>query len=147
MKKLWLIFQTFLLALAVASWVAGADNLFGVVVTIIIVLSFPLNLLFGWLFFAFDSVIAMPELMLLMAFVMSAASYLQWFEIVPRMGRYFGRKLSRLDSELELAWGQETLPLIEARVPQHVREWSTQSDQEKYSPIERVFIKETESSD
>jgi hypothetical protein len=137
MKKIWLIINAILLATSAFSFFAGAENLFGVSVTLITILSFPLNLLVGWLFFAYGGP---PVLMLLMAFVMSVVGYVQWFELVPRIAKYFGRKLGKHDLQIELtATRAETKQIEEGPIPE-ATDWQTNwYEKEKYSPVERVF--------
>ena len=145
MKKLWLVIHSLLLTLAAVSWLAGADDLFGICVTTIIVLSFPLNLLVGWLFFAFERVNEVPGIMLVMAFVMSAVGYVQWFEVVPRIAGFFSRKLSAHDLQMELSVKRSNPSQIEKGNTQDARDWAEGIyDEEKYTPVERVLTQETD---
>ena len=140
MKKVWLTLQSALLSLAVISWFAGMEDLFGICVTVLIILSFPLNLLAGWLFFAFDVVHSAPALLLVMAFVMSAIGYVQWFELVPRIVGFFSGKLSRHDREIRLTVERQQPAQLEKGRQTDVNEWlDISTDKEEYSPVERVF--------
>jgi hypothetical protein len=142
MKKIWLIFQSVLLALTVVFWFGGAEDLFGICLTILIVLSFPINLLVGWLFFAFD-LLSAPAMLLVMAFVMSVLGYIQWFELVPRIARLFSSKLSSHDRQIRISVDREQPAQLEEAKRTDTDDWlNTSNDKEKYSPVERVFSQE-----
>ena len=143
MKKIWLILQGVLLTLAVISWFAGAEDLFGVCLTVLIVLSFPLNMLVGWLFFAFDLLQTAPVTLLVMAFVVSALGYIQWFELVPRIARTFSSKLSAHDRQIKIVVEPKRPAQLEEGARADASDWlNTSNGKEKYSPVERVFSQE-----
>ena len=140
MKKLWFATNALLLALSLISWVTGASDLFGYSVTILIVLSYPLNLLVGWLFFAFDVLNQLPIVTLLMAFVMSALGYVQWFQLVPSIAGFFRRKLSSHDLQIKLTVEREgEVQLTEGDLktaPNWQEGWY---DKHANSPVERIL--------
>ena len=140
MKKIWLIINAILLATSVFSFFAGADNVFGVCVTALIILSFPLNMLVGWIFFAYGDLFTYPALQLLLALVMSVVGYVQWFELVPRIAKYFSRKLGKHDLQIELTATRADTKELEEHRTTEAADWQTNwYDKEKYSPVERVF--------
>ena len=143
MKKIWFILQGILLALSLIFGIAGAEDLFGVCVTVLIVLSFPLNMLVGWLFFATDLLQTAPVMLLVMPFVMSALGYIQWFELVPRIARMFSSKLSAHDRQIKISVEREQPAQLEEGKPTDASDWFSVSDgKEKHSPVERVIGQE-----
>lgn len=102
MKKIWLIFQILLFSILTGAYFTGAEDLFTVALTILILESLPLNMLFGWIFFAYADLSAYPSLLFAFALVMSFLSYIQWFELVPRIVRYFKTPFAEHDREINL---------------------------------------------
>ena len=143
MKKIWFILQGVLLTLGTIAWFAGAENVFGVFLTVLIALSFPLNMLVGWLFFTSDLLMTAPFMLLVMAFVMSAVGYVQWFELVPRLARALGSKFSAHDRQIKISVEREQPAQLEEGTRADASDWlNTSNDKEKYSPVERVFGQE-----
>jgi hypothetical protein len=139
MKKIWLVVQSVLLALALLSWFAGAEDLLGLCLTVLIVLSFPLNMLVGWIFFAFD-LLSVPAITFVMAFVMSWLGYIQWFELVPRIARLFSHRFSDHDRQISISVERGQPAQLAGAKPGAASDWlNTANDKEKYSPVERVF--------
>lgn len=141
-KKIWFALNGVLLNLLVISSIIGAEDIFGVCGTLIILLSFPCNLLVGWLFFAFGSFYALPGVMLLMMFVFSIIGYFQWFVLVPQIVKFVRLNFFKHDVRINFKVNVEntkqlTEPNIETAGTQ---EWQTNwYDEQKRTPVERVF--------
>lgn len=107
------------------------------VLTTIIVLSFPLNLLVGWIFFSFELGSNFSGVMLLMGYVMSLLSYLQWFEAVPRIASYFSERFSMHDISVNVSLTRPEH--ADAAQLNHPDLQNLQFDDQFRSPVERVF--------
>ena len=143
MKKIWFIFQSILLVLVTVSWFAGAEDVFGVCLTILIAASFPLNMLVGWLFFASDLLRSAPYMLIVMAAVMSAVGYVQWFELVPRLARMLSSRFAAHDRQIKITVEREQPAQLEEAKSMDTSDWlNTSNEKEKYSPVERVIGQE-----
>lgn len=136
MKKIWLVFQVLLFTILTGSYFAGDENLFGITLTIFILESFPLNLLIGWVFFAYAGISNYPALLFLFALVMSGLSYFQWFDLVPRIVDYLKKPFAKHDREVNL--------IIEKREPlliaEPIEEWATNvASSDQRSPVDRFL--------
>ena len=139
MKTIWSYFQALLFVLLLVSLFSGAGAFTGIILVVFLLQSFPLYFLVGWLFYEFGDVTANPLGIFLMACILSGISYLQWFELVPRITSYFKNKYSAHDKQVNI--------LIEKNDDKLLNEADNISDEwpanvfanEKYSPVERVF--------
>ncbi len=139
MKRLWLIFQSALLTLTIISGMTGAQDVFTVCWMILIASSFPLNILFSWVFTT-NLLQSFPVLILVMAFVMSALTYIQWFELVPYLGRLFRTKFPDRDRQITVNVERIDKAQLAPSFANDASEWlNTSNDKEKYSPVERVL--------
>lgn len=98
-------------------------------------LSFPMNMLFGWLFFLVNDLNLVPVLMLLMGLMFGLVGYFQWFVLAPRLVRFIKSFFSRdleIDVNLQV---KDTKQLAEAK-----SDWQTNwFDEHNHSPVERVL--------
>lgn len=137
MKTVWIILNLLLLAVLNASWFFGFDDVFGVVLTLIIILSFPLNLLVGWLFFAFDLANNFSATMLIMGYVLCGVAFLQWFKFVPEIAKFFSQKFAKHDVTVSVSFNQPQF--AEAGQTNELPSPTTQFENQKHSPLERVL--------
>lgn len=141
LKGVWFAVNVILLFTATISWMVDAENVFGVCATLLILSSFPSNLLVGWLFFAFDDFYALPGVMLLMILVDSLIGYLQWFVLVPRVVTFVRQKFFRRDLRVYLTVNIEnTKQIAEPSLEHSTQNWRTNwYNEHKHTPVERVF--------
>ncbi|MEO8041175.1 MAG: hypothetical protein ABI646_01080 [Acidobacteriota bacterium] len=139
MKKIWLILQSALLTLTIISGLTGAQDVFNVCWMILIASSFPLNILVSWVFTT-NLLQSFPVLVLVMAFAMSALAYIQWFELVPRLGRLLSTKFPDRDRHITINVERIDQAQLAAGLRADASEWlNTSNDNEKYSPVERLL--------
>ncbi|MEO6333972.1 MAG: hypothetical protein ABIO91_03235 [Pyrinomonadaceae bacterium] len=138
MKKIWLILQSALLALTIISGVTGAQDVFNVCWMILIASSFPLNIVVAWVFTT-NLVWSFP-VFVIMAFVLCALTYLQWFELIPRLGRLLSAKFPDRERHITINVERIDHAQLAAALPPDASEWlNTSNDNEKYSPVERLL--------
>lgn len=125
--------------MSMLSYVIGAENLFGALMVVFILESFPLNLLVAWLFYAYGDLTQFPSFVFLMAAALSSVSYFQWFHIVPRIAAFFQNKLARHDRQIEILIKNKALKELEESSEDWAVSWY---EKEKYSPVERVFLQD-----
>ena len=140
-KDVWFAINGILLSISTISWAVGAENVFGVCGTLLLLLSFPSNLLVGWLFFTFGNLGALPSVMLLMIFAFSGISYLQWFVLVPRVVRFIRQKFFSRDLEIKFTANVEsTKQIAEPNLENLTQDWQVNWYNEyKQTPVERVL--------
>lgn len=139
MKKIWLILQTALLTLTIISGVTGAQDVFNVCWMILIASSFPLNIVVAWVFTT-NLLQSFPVLVLVVAFALCVLTYLQWFELVPRLQRLLTTKFSDHDRQITINVERTEQAQLAAGLPIDASEWlNTSNDNEKYSPVERLL--------
>jgi hypothetical protein len=137
LKKLWTGVNGLLLFIAAFALLLGEENVFGFAGTILMLLSFPLNLLVGWLFFAFGDVFNSPVALFLMTLLLSVTGYLQWFVLVPKLVKFLSRKAT----ENNLDFGTDT-PARRLAEPaaESVDDWQGKYyDEQNRTPVERIF--------
>jgi hypothetical protein len=137
MKTFWIVINLLLLGALNVSWLFGFTDVFGVLLTLIIILSFPLNLLVGWLFFAFDLANNFSATMLFMGYVMCGVGYVQWFKLVPEIAKFFSQKFAKHDLAVNVSLTRPHFaePHQIAQPP-----WpSIQFEEQRHSPIDRVL--------
>lgn len=139
-KDIWLFTNAILLFASTISWIIGNENVFGVCSSIILLLSYPSNLLIGWLFFAYGNFNELPGVMLLLTFVCSGIGYLQWFFFVPRIVKFFRKKVSR-NSDTKISESVNNGKQIQgSNLVNTIPEWQMNwFDEHKHSPVERIF--------
>lgn len=119
-------------------------DVIGVCVTIAIILSYPLGILAGMLFFMtnwFDNSIGSLYLML---FVFCVAAYVQWFVLVPRLAKFIRRSFFR--SDIQINWRAavaEPKTLPESTPEYSAQDWQKKwYDDQKRTPVERLINKD-----
>ena len=138
LKYIWIVLNFLLLAVPV--FVPSLSiNVIAICVSLMIILSFPLNLLVGWLFFytnLFDGSIGSMYLML---FFFSVLAYIQWFVIVPRFVRFTREKFFSKDLNVNFT-AEQIIALPEAKTEftanDHRKNWY---DEQKRTPVERIL--------
>jgi hypothetical protein len=138
LKNAWFASQIFLLSATAVALLTHDDNTFGICEVIVIAMSYPLNMIVAWLFFVTGNFFADPGMMFLMMVVMSAIGYVQWFRLMPRIARFFGRKFARHD--LSVRVNVEANRIGAPAENLNVNEWQTAGyDENDRTPLERVF--------
>jgi len=105
----------------------------------LMLLSFPCNLLVGWMFFASGALLAQPGLVLLMFLAFSGIGYVQWFKIVPKLLKYISGKFARHDRDISVNMSpkQVTEPNTANTI---ANEWRPDIyDEQERTPVERVL--------
>lgn len=139
LKTLWLFFNGLLLVTAGVSWLLGAEDIMNICGVVMMLLSFPCNLLVGWMFFAFDGLQSYPAVMLLLFLSFSWVGYVQWFKIMPKLLKYISGKFARHDRDISvnISPRQVTGPHTANTI---ANEWRPDIyDEQERSPVERVF--------
>lgn len=140
LKNIWLYFNGLLLATIGVSWFFGWDAVMNICGAALFAMSFPLNLLVGWLFFAFDGLAAQAVVLLLMFLSFSWIGYVQWFKIVPKIAKFISTRFAAHDREININLGPKQIsePTVENLIS---NEWQpTAYDEQARTPVERVFI-------
>lgn len=138
-KNIWLYFNGLLLATIGVSWMFGWDAVINICGVALFAMSFPLNLLIGWLFFAFDGLAAQPGVMMLMFLSFSWIGYVQWFKLVPKLAKFISSRFAAHDREVNINVSpkQITEPAAENLIS---NEWQPGIyDEQARTPVERVF--------
>lgn len=139
-RQVWLVLNCLLFILPLPFfWSSAFDNVFGICLTILILLSFPANFLVAWLFFAFGEFHKLPGAMFLLMLVCSAVAYLQWFVIVPRIAKYVQRKFAKRDFRINFSFRVENAKQLSEpseTATDFRRSWY---DEKRRTPLERVF--------
>lgn len=141
LKNAWCASQIFLLSATAVSLLVHHDNTFGICEVMVIAMSYPLNMIVAWLFFVTGNFFAEPSAMFLMMVVMSAIGYVQWFKLMPRIARFFGRKFARHDLAVRVS--VEANRIGAPADDLNINEWQTAGyDENNRTPLERVFAGE-----
>jgi hypothetical protein len=141
LKNAWFASQVFLLATAAFSLLTQNDNIFGFCEIAVIAMSYPLNMIVGWMLIVCGNFFAEPGAMFLMMVVMSAFGYVQWFELMPRIARFFSKKFARHDLAVRVS--VEANRISAPAQERNVSEWQTRCyDENDRTPLERVFASE-----
>jgi hypothetical protein len=140
-RYIWIALNFLILALPVFVPSTSIDVI-GICVTIMIILSYPLAMLFGWLFFYFDWFDGSIGLMYLMLFAFSVLAYIQWFVLVPRAVQFIKTKFFAKDLKISFRANVESV----GSLPEPNADFSTNDfprrnfyDKQKRTPVERVF--------
>lgn len=145
LKYIWIALSFLLLALPV--FVPSISiNVIGICLTIMFLLSSPLNLPIVWLFFYANFFSGTIGSMYLMLFVFSVLAYIQWFVLMPRFVRFArGKLISRNFKTALSANGESFKALSEAEAefyPTGYRKnWY---DEQKRTPLERIIENKNE---
>lgn len=142
LKSIWLLFSILLLAIPV--FIPSKDfDVIGVCLAIAIVLSYPLNMLFGWLFFMSGWFSASIGSLYLMLFVFTFTAYIQWFILIPRLTSFIRQKFFRKDLQISLNTKVVTVKtLSEPKAETVPNDWQKNwYDEQKRTPVERIFEK------
>jgi hypothetical protein len=141
LKNAWFASQIFLLATALFSLLTQNDNIFGFCGIAVIAMAYPLNMVVGWILIVFGNFFVEPGAMFLMMVVMSAIGYVQWFEVMPRIARFFSKKFARHDLAVRVS--VEANRISAPARDLNVNEWQTRCyDENDRTPLERVFAGE-----
>lgn len=135
------------LLLAVPVFVPSVSvDIIGICLTVMIVLSYPLAMLFGWIFFVFGSSDSSIGSMYLMLFAFSVLAYVQWFVLVPRIARFLKSKFFVKDVKINLTAKVETInalpkPESQFNLGDFQQNWY---DEQKRTPVERIIENKNE---
>jgi hypothetical protein len=139
-KSIWLSL-TFLILAAPVFIPSGSIDVINICLVLMFVLSYPLSLILGRLFFElswFDGSIGTLYSLL---FVFSILAYVQWFVIVPRLVRFVESRFFTQDVKINFSASVEAVKTL--REPQtdfvstdYQKNWY---DEEKRTPVERIF--------
>lgn len=143
LRDLWFAINGISWFVLIISWMVGAENVFGVCGTILILLSYPCNILFGWLFIELDSSANLPIVTFLM---ISAIGYAQWFILLPRITNFFRQKFSKQDLNIGINIQVERMHQITEPSLGDMRSegWQPEFyDENKNSPVERLIYDES----
>lgn len=145
LRYIWIALNFLLLAVPV--FVPSLSiNVIAICLSLMIVLSFPLNFPLAWLFFyanLFDGSIGSMYLML---FVFSVLAYIQWFVIVPRLARLARRKFFAKEVNINFSASVEqnnALPAAKTKfyASDYPKNWY---DEQKRTPVQRILENENE---
>ena len=139
LKTVWLFFNGILLASAGVSWLLGAEDIMNICGVALMLLSFPCNLLVGWMFFASGGLLTQPGLMLLMFLSFSCMGYVQWFKLVPKLRKYISGKFAKHDMDISVNISPKQV--TEAQTGNLIaNEWRPDIyDEQARTPVERVL--------
>ncbi|HEX8264231.1 MAG TPA: hypothetical protein VF596_02320 [Pyrinomonadaceae bacterium] len=145
LKYIWIALNFLLLALPV--FVPSISiNVIGICLTIMFLLSSPLNLPFVWLFFYANFFSGTIGSMYLILFAFSVLAYIQWFIVMPRFVRFAREKLISRNIQIALsAKGESVKNLSDAKAgfysTGYRKNWY---DEQKRSPLERIIENKNE---
>ncbi len=145
LKYIWIALNFLLLALPV--FVPSVSiNVIGICLTIMFLLSSPLNLPVVWLFFYANFFSGTIGSMYLMLFAFSVLAYIQWFVVMPRFVRFARGKLFSRDSQIALiASGESVKALSEAETEFYSTDYRKNwYDEQKRTPLERIIENKNE---
>lgn len=129
-KFLWFSISALCAALFIGGEIGGFSLLSGIASSVLVLLSFPLNFLFGWLFFAYDFG-SLSTLFLLAA--CSIAGYVQWFVLLPKLVNFVKknlRKTSAGSDETDFLDAEQAFQLNPASLSQNINpEWMNKDRQ------------------
>jgi len=151
LKYAWLVLSLILLTLPVFLPSSPTHfNVIGICLTIAFVLSYPLNMLLGWLFFVVVTLFGTTQFdfsigsLYLMLFALCVTGYFQWFVLVPRLATFIRKTFFHKDLQINLnatAAGVKVLP--DAKPDVSAQEWQKNwYDEQKRTPVERLFEKD-----
>lgn len=150
-KYAWLVFCFILLALPV--FIPSSPTHFdviGICLVIAFILSYPLNMLFGWLLMVMMEWFEPAQFefsigtLYLMLFTFCVTGYFQWFVLMPRLVNFIRKTFFRNDLQINLsATISNVKSLPDAKPNVSVQDWQTKwYDEEKRTPVERIFNKD-----
>jgi hypothetical protein len=140
-KYIWIALNFVLLAIPVFVPSNNVDVI-GICLSIPIILSYPLGILAGVVFFYFHLLDNSIGSLYLMLFVFSVLAYIQWFVIFPRFARFVKNKLFGRDLIINVSANLET---IKKALPESETRFETSDfqqnwyDERRRTPVERVF--------
>ncbi len=151
LKYAWLILSLILLTLPVFLPSSPTHfNVIGICLTIAFVLSYPLNMLLGWLFFAVVNLFGMTQFdfsigtLYLMLFAFCITGYVQWFILVPRIAKFIRKSYFRNDLQVNLNATISSVQMLpDAKPDVSTQDWQKKwYDEQKRTPVERLFEKD-----
>ncbi len=145
LKYIWIALNFLLLALPV--FIPSVSiNVIGICLTLMFLLSSPLNLPVVWLFFYANFFSGTIGSMYLMLFAFSVLAYIQWFVVMPRAVRFVREKLISKDVRTAFsASGESVKTLSDAETEFYStgyrKNWY---DEQKRTPLERIIENKNE---
>ncbi len=101
LKHAWIASNLALIVLPLLLFPLGFENAAGVCLTALILLSYPCNMLAGWLFFAYGLFDPSISSLFLLMIVFSSLGYFQWFVLVPQIMKMAHQQIKLIERLFE----------------------------------------------